>query len=86
MRTMKRTFMGPTTSSPVVTRLRWPPEMPRTIWLPTSVSAQTCNVPPRATITCAMRFAALPASCHTRDCKRDPTKPAACRGYVETWR
>ena len=38
---MKRTFIGPTTSSPVVTRLRWPPEMPRTIWLPTSVSAQT---------------------------------------------
>ena len=31
MRTMKRTFMGPTTSSPVVTRLRWPPLMPRTI-------------------------------------------------------
>lgn len=39
---MKRVFIGPTVISPVVTRLRWPPLMPRIIWLPTMVSAHTC--------------------------------------------
>ena len=41
--TRKRVFMGPTTISPVVTRLRCPPLMPRIIWLPTIVSAHTCT-------------------------------------------
>ena len=36
--------MGPTVISPVVTRLRWPPLMPRIIWLPTMVSAHTCAI------------------------------------------
>lgn len=30
-------------TSPVVTRLRWPPDTPRSIWLPTMVSAHTCR-------------------------------------------
>ncbi len=30
-------------STPVVTRLRWPPLMPRTMWLPTWVSWHTCK-------------------------------------------
>ena len=37
------TLTGPTTISPVVTRFFWPPEMPRTRWLPTTVSAHTCH-------------------------------------------
>ena len=41
---MKSVFMGPTVISPVVTRLRWPPLMPRIIWLPTIVSAHTCSI------------------------------------------
>ena len=40
---MRRTLHGPTTTSPVVTRFFCPPLMPRRVWLPTIVSAQTCN-------------------------------------------
>ena len=66
---MSSVLHGPMTISPVVTRLRWPPEMPRIRWLPMSVSAHTwhgarTNAP--AQILATHVHEAFPAGCSPR--------------------